>query len=82
MGRFDSLIQLEEKPTPVPSPVEQPRKPENLKTGKPESMKSSLPESQKSGKPENNLSGKPETLKPRFRKARKRKSIQHNCHQV
>ena len=66
MGRFDSLTQLETKPTPAPSSVEPPRNPENLKTGKPESMKPSFPENLKARKPENNLSGNPENLKPRL----------------
>jgi hypothetical protein len=66
MGRFDSLTQLETKPTPAPSPMEEPRKPETLKSRKPENLKTSFPENQKAGKPENNLSRIPEILKPRI----------------
>jgi hypothetical protein len=68
MGRFDSLTQLETKPTPEPvsPPVELPRKPGNPKSRIPENMKPSFPETLKTGKPENNLSGKPENLKTRL----------------
>ena len=68
MGRFDSLTQLETKPTPEPvsPPVELPRKPENPKSRIPDTLKPSLPENPKTGIPENNLSRKPETLKPRL----------------
>jgi len=68
MGRFDSLTQLETKPTPKPvsPPVELPRNPENPKARTPETLKTSFPEYPKTGIPESSLSRKPEILKPRL----------------
>src|SRR5947209_247861 len=71
MGRFDSLTQLETKPTPVPPLVEEPRKPETLKARKPENVKPSLPENLKTGIPESRISRIPESQKPRLQETLK-----------
>jgi hypothetical protein len=64
MGRFDVLTQLDKKPIPVSSLVEEPtRKPENQNAGLPESLKTSSPDFKKTRIPENMETGKPENLK-------------------
>lgn len=64
MGRFDALLQPS-KPAQNTNetPVEIPRKPENLKIGIPEIPNTLLPDNRKVRKPESSVSRLPETLK-------------------
>ncbi len=66
LGSLDQQLYKDTSPKSIETPVEIPRKPENLKAGIPDNPKTSLPEITKAGKPESSVSRKPEYQKSRI----------------